>query len=133
MSVESTREVVQAYFGEHDPSFLADDAVFTFMATGQEYTGREAVTQALDYLYHQAFDARSEERNTIYADGQAAVEADLVGRHIGEFAGIVATGREIRVPWCVVYTVEGGKIKRANIYLSEEAIRQQLGAVTLTT
>ena len=34
--------------------------------------------------------------------GQAVGEFDFVGKHIGEFGGIAATGREVRVPYCIV-------------------------------
>jgi hypothetical protein len=39
----------------------------------------------LNYVYHVAFDATGETKNTIFADGKAVVEGDFVGKHIGEF------------------------------------------------
>jgi predicted ester cyclase len=50
-----------------------------------------------------------------------------VGTHIGEFAGIAATGKEFRVPLCVVYDVEDDKIKQARIYFEIPALLAQLG------
>jgi hypothetical protein len=35
--------------------------------------------------------------------GRRHVKGDFVGKHIGEFAGIPATGKDVRVPLCVVY------------------------------
>ena len=59
MSLEATRQVVTAYLQNHgDPSYLAEDAVFTDMGTGEQYRGREAIVRSLDYIYHQAFEAR---------------------------------------------------------------------------
>lgn len=45
MSVESTRETMTRYFNsEHgDVSMMAEDVVFTIMATGQEHHGRDGV------------------------------------------------------------------------------------------
>ena len=130
MSVESTREVVTRYLGARhsDVSMMADDVVFTHMATGDEHRGGEGVSQMLHYMYHVAFEAEAETRNTIFADGQAVLEADFVGTHIGEFAGIQATNKQVRVPLCVVYDLEHDKIKRARVYFEMPILLQQLGA-----
>ncbi|MEP6742526.1 MAG: ester cyclase [bacterium] len=129
MSVDSTREVVTRYLNSKhsDVSMLADDVVFTHLATGQEHRGPEAVLQMLNYLYHIAFDADAETKNTIFADGKAVLEADFVGKHIGEFAGIAATNKQVRVPLCVVYDIENDKIKRARVYFEMPVLLQQLG------
>lgn len=129
VSIERTREIMERYFNsEHgDLSMLADDVVFTIMGTGQEHRGREAVAAMLQSFYHVAFEARVETKNSVYADGQAAVEWDFIGKHIGEFAGIPATGKEVRVPLCVVYDLENDKIKRGRVYFETPALLQQLG------
>jgi steroid delta-isomerase-like uncharacterized protein len=127
MSIESTYQTVMAYARSHDTSFVAEEAVFTDMATGGETSGRAAITQMLDYFYHQAFDARPELTNLIAADGQATIEGYVVGKHIGEFAGIPPTGKDIRVPVAIVYDLEDDQIKRARIYLLINVLFQQLG------
>lgn len=129
MSVESTRDVVMKYVDSHhsDVSMMADDVVFTIMATGQEHHGPDGVLQMLNYFYRLAFDATAETTNLLFADGQAVAEADFVGKHIGEFAGIPATGKEVRVPLCVVYDLEDDLIKRARVYFEMPALMQQLG------
>lgn len=129
MSVESTRDVVMKYMDSHhsDVSMMADDVVFTIMATGQEHHGPDGVLQMLNYFYRLAFDATAETTNLVFADGQAVAEADFVGQHIGEFAGIPATGKEVRVPLCVVYDLEDDLIKRARVYFEMPALMQQLG------
>lgn len=129
MTVEQTREVVTKYVNSKhsDVSMMAEDVVFTDMATGEEYRGREGVSAMLNYVYHVAFDADAETRNTIFADGKAVLEADFVGKHVGEFAGIPATHKAVRVPLCVVYDVEAGEIKRGRIYFETPALLRQLG------
>lgn len=128
MSVESTREVMTKYFnsGHSDLSMMADDVVFTVMATGQEHRSPDGVLQMLNYFYHAAFDATTETKNTIFADGKAVVEGDLVGKHIGEFAGIPATNKDVRVPLCVVYDLEDDLIKRGRVYFEMPALLRQL-------
>jgi steroid delta-isomerase-like uncharacterized protein len=129
MSVESTRKVMMDYFSaEHsDESRLADDVVFTVMGTGKEHQGLEGIKQMLDYFYHVAFDATGETINLVIADGQAVWEGALVGKHIGEFAGIPATNKDVRVPLCVVYDVDNDQIKRGRVYFEMPALMKQLG------
>lgn len=129
MSVESTREVMTRYFNsEHsDVSVMADDVVFTIMATGQTHRGPEAVLGMLNYFYHFAFDATAETNNSIFADGKAVFEGDFVGRHIGEFAGIPATNKDVRVPIAVIYDLENDQITQGRVYFEMPALMQQLG------
>jgi len=127
MSIESTYQTMMAYGQSHNTSFVAEDAVFTDMATGRETKGRAAITQMLDYFYHQAFEAHAELTNLIAADGQATIEGYVIGKHIGEFAGVPPTGKDIRVPLAIVYDLEDDQIKRARIYLLINVLFQQLG------
>ncbi|MBA2702842.1 MAG: ester cyclase [Blastocatellia bacterium] len=129
MSIASTREAITKYLNSKhsDVSMMADDVIFTHMATGEEHHGPQAVLQMLNYLYHVAFAADAVIRNTIFADGQAVLEADFVGKHIGEFAGISATNKEVRVPLCVVYDFEKDQIKRGRVYFEMPVLLQQLG------
>jgi steroid delta-isomerase-like uncharacterized protein len=130
MSVESTRETMLRYFNsEHsDVSMMAEDVVFTIMATGQEHHGRDAVLGMLNYFYHIAFDAAAEStRAMLFGESNAMVEGDFVGKHIGEFAGIPATGKDVRVPICVVYDLADDQIKRGRVYFEMPALLQQLG------
>jgi steroid delta-isomerase-like uncharacterized protein len=130
MSIERTREALTRYLdsGHDDLSMMADDVVFTNMATGEEHRGVDGVRRMLDFVYHTAFDATAETRNRIYAESQAVLEADFVGTHIGTFAGVPATGRKVRVPLCVVYDVEEGKITRGRVYMEVPVLLRQLGA-----
>jgi steroid delta-isomerase-like uncharacterized protein len=132
MSVESTRAVIARYIdsGHMDLSMLSDDVVFTNMATGDENRGRDSVGQMLNYIYHVAFDATTETKNLVVADGSAVFEADFVGRHIGEFAGIPATNKQVRVPLCVVYDLANDRITRGRVYFEVPALFQQLNAGT---
>lgn len=130
MSIERTREVMSRYWdSDHkDVSMMADDVVFTHMATGDEHRGPDGVRRLLDYMYRQAFDATAEIRSRICTEDQAVVEGEFVGTHIGEFAGVPATGRPVRVPLCVVYDLEDGWIKRGRVYIEMPVLLRQLGA-----
>jgi len=123
---DAIRQNVNAYFQSHDTKYLTEDAEFTDLTTGQVTKGREAIGQMLHHIYHVAFDAQAEITNTIVTENRAVLEATFTGKHIGEFAGVAATGKNVRAPLCVVYDLEGDKIKRARIYLLASVLFQQL-------
>jgi predicted ester cyclase len=127
MTIESTRAAMLRYFDQDDFSTLADDVVYTVMATGQEARGPQAVQAMIHDLYSVAFKAGVEGRVRLFGDGQAMFEGDFVGRQIGEYAGIPATGKEVRVPLCVVYFLKDDRIQRAHIYFEIPALLRQLG------
>jgi len=129
MSIDRTREVMNRYWNSdhRDVSMMAEDVVFTHMATGDEHRGPDGVRKMLDYMYRQAFDATADIRSRICTDHQAVIEGEFVGKHIGEFAGIPPTGRSVRVPLCVVYDLEADQIKRARVYIEMPVLMRQLG------
>lgn len=129
MSVESTRKVIQRYVdSKHtDMSVMADDVVFRNMATGDEHRGPDDVRQMLQYIYHTAFDADAINTKIICDENKAVLEGTFKGKHIGEFAGIPPTGKEVSVPLAVSYDLENDRIKRARIYFETPVLFEQLG------
>jgi steroid delta-isomerase-like uncharacterized protein len=130
MSIESTRKTITRYLNsEHgDVSMLAEDVVFTVLANGQESVGREGVVGMLHYLYNVAFNAAFNSQVMLFGENNAMVEGEFVGKHIGEFAGIPATGKDVRVPLCIVYDLTDDQIKRGRVYFEMPVLFQQLGA-----
>jgi predicted ester cyclase len=132
MSIQETRAVLMPYLESHhsDVSAMARDVVFRNMATGEEARGPEAVLAMLNFFYKVAFDADAETRNVVIGEGIGVVEGLFVGRHVGEFAGIRATGKEVRVPICVIYELRDGEIVEGRVYFETPALLAQLGAPT---
>ena len=130
MNLQRTRDAVERYLNSahSDLSMMSEDVVFTTMATGDEHRGVEGVRRMLQYVYHEAFDASAETRHRIYAEDHAVLEGYFVGKHIGTFAGVAATGRQVRVPLCVVYDLQDGRILRGRVYLEVPVLMRQLGA-----
>jgi steroid delta-isomerase-like uncharacterized protein len=128
MSIETNRKIISGYLDSNhsDLSMMAEDVVFTNMATGEKHSGPEAISQMLNFIYHVAFDAHAETKNLIINETNAVFEADFVGKHIGEFAGIPSTNKSVRVPLCVVYDIENDKIKKGRIYFEVPALMTQL-------
>lgn len=128
MSTDDSRRALRGYLVEHDDSFLAEDAVFTDAATGQEWRGRDEINGMLHWFYNVAFDAGLEDVTQIVDEEHAAIEGVVVGRHIGEFAGVPATGREFRVPIAIFYDLAGEQITAGRFLFAVPAFLTQVGA-----
>lgn len=127
MSDQQTREALTRYLesNHQDLSMMTDSVIFTNMATGEEHIGREAVREMLDFVYRVAFDGHAETRNLIVENDRAVLEATFVGIHKGAFAGVPATGREVRVPLAVIYDMKDGRIDRGRVYFEVPAFLAQ--------
>ena len=96
------------------------------MNSGQHSVGGEQVAAMLHWVYSVAFDATFEETGRTIDEEYGAVEGFIVGRHIGEFAGVPASNRDVRIPMAVVYRFRDGKIAAANIYMAFGAFMAQV-------
>ena len=125
------RQVMQEYLdtlvkrGDY-PAFFTEDVIATFEGTDQRAEGREGAGQLIRYVHEIAFDARPDVKNLFVDDGKAALEADFVGVHIAEFAGIQPARREVRVPYSVIYDLRGDKISALRIYFPMSFLIEQL-------
>jgi steroid delta-isomerase-like uncharacterized protein len=131
MSATETESTLNAYMdvllsGGDFASFFSDDVLWTTMETGEEIRGRDAVRDFIVAIHTQLFDASVEVRGLVVADGVAVLEAVFVGKQIAEFAGVPATGAEVRLPYTVAYDVADGQITALRAYLSIAALIQQL-------
>ena len=124
----STREVLEAYWTSHGPKYVAEDAVFTMMPTGEEIKGRDAIAKHLDNFYHGSLTAHAEVVSSMFSDKQGLLEATVIGKHTGDFGGVAATGKDVRVPLAVSYEIENGLIKRARIYLMANVLFSQISS-----
>jgi predicted ester cyclase len=119
--VDSGRATMEAYLEAllaraAFADYFTDDVLIDVVGSGQTAQGRAAVEGMIRYLHEQAFDGAAAVKHLTVAGDSAALEADFVARHIGEFAGIAPTGRNIRVPYSVHYDLDRGRIKALPIY-----------------
>ncbi|HTM91746.1 MAG TPA: ester cyclase [Flavisolibacter sp.] len=126
-ALSRTQQNILDYFKTHDPKYIAEDAVYRNLSTGEVYTGREEISGMLHFMYHVAFDAKGEVVNTVITETKAVVEAYFKGRHIGEIAGVKATNKEVDIPLCVSYDLKDGLITQARIYFLGEVFMNQAG------
>jgi steroid delta-isomerase-like uncharacterized protein len=131
MSVETTSQTMRSYLdallarGEFADSFT-DDITWTTVGTGQELQGRQPVRDFISWMHTQAFDAHPKVKTLVVGDGQAALEADFVGTHTGEFLGIPPTGKSVQVPYCLVYDLRDDEIAAVRSYMPMDLFAQQL-------
>src|SRR5215211_2631746 len=90
-SVARTRAVLEAYWKNHDPKYVAEDAVFTMLPTGEEIRGRDTIAKHLEDFYHGSFTAHAQVVNSIFSENRGLLEALVIGKHTGDFGGIAAT------------------------------------------
>ncbi len=131
MSAEEIRETMQAYVevlrarGDYG-RFFSDDIAFEIVGTDQRARGAEATEQAIRFMHEVAFDAVPEVTNVLVDNHGAAGEAIFVGTHVGEFAGIPATGNPVRVPYSVFYDLDAGRITALRIYMPMDQLVSQI-------
>ena len=122
VSVEATKRVMDAYLsallnGGDIGQFFTDDVLWTTMETGDRVEGREAVRDFIITFHTKLFDAHPELKSLAIGDGIVGLEADFVGTHTGEFAGIAPTGASLRIPYAVFYDVGDDGIKALRAYM----------------
>jgi predicted ester cyclase len=121
MTLEATAETMRSYLDAflargNFADYYTDEVTWTTVGADQELQGRQPVRDFLIWMHTQAFDAHPKVKTLVVGDGQAALEADFVGTHTGEFLGIPATGKSVQVPYCVIYDLQGDKIGPARLH-----------------
>lgn len=137
MSLEATTRTMNAYldtlvqrgdFGQ----YFTEDVVWTTVETGEEIYGREAVRDFIVAMHSQLFDAHPDLKRVAIGDGVAGLEADFVGVHTGEFAGIPPTGASVRVAYSVFYDVDDDGIRALRAYMPIRQMIAELEAARST-
>jgi predicted ester cyclase len=138
MTAEETRITIEAYldallsdgdFGQ----YLAEDVALEVRDTGQVVEGRQAVVDTIVALHQQIFEAQPELSSLVVGEGTAAAELVFAGTHTGEFAGIPATGRAVRVPYAAFYDLAGGQITAIRLFGFASGLVLQLTAEATPT
>ena len=124
--MESYLEALSSGVGFAD--YFTDDVIIEIVGSGQTAQGRATVEAMIRYVHEQAFDGRPVVKALTVTDSAGALEADFVARHTGDFAGIAATGRDIRVPYSVHYDFKDGQIAALRIYGLASDLIQKLTA-----
>ena len=68
----------------------------------------------------------SDHLNLVVGDGTAIGEFRFTGTHIGDFAGVPATGRTVGYDFAVAYTVSEGRVTEGRMYIPTAKLIRQL-------
>lgn len=137
MTNQQTRETMQAYadtllaFGDIAP-YLSDDVTMAFMGTDRTVAGRAAVCQTIKFFHEVAFASAIDLKSVVCGDGEAILEAEFVGTHIGEFEGIAPQLKAVRVPYSVGYSLANGRITALRLYFPMDLLVRQLTSEAAT-
>jgi predicted ester cyclase len=107
---------------------FTDDVTLTIMETGEVIHGRTAVGALLTYVHHSAFSAPPVVMTLVAGAERAMIEADFIGRHTSEFAGIPPTDRRVQLPYVVAYDLDADRIRAIRLYFPMDRLVQQLRA-----
>jgi steroid delta-isomerase-like uncharacterized protein len=137
MSIEENKSVVlQGWYQElwdkwnielADELFTAD---YLLHLTGvPDALSRDAIKQVLA-MFNRAFPDLRHAVDEMIAEGNTvAARWTVTGTHTGEFQGIAATGKSVRLSGITVHHLAGGRIKETWLAVDNLELMQQIGAI----
>ena len=137
MTTEQTRETIQRYaeallsFGDYG-RYLSDDVTMTFMGADRVVSGRQNVVDTIRFFHERAFSSAITVGAVVIGEGEAMLEAEFIGTHIGEFEGIPPTLRAVKVPYSAAYSLKDDRITALRLYFPFEVLMRQLTGKDVT-
>jgi steroid delta-isomerase-like uncharacterized protein len=109
-------------------SYYSDDVVINLLGVPALLEGKKAVTDNFVVPFTNGFPGNHHiMQNYIHHENQVVIEWMFTAIHKGEFLGVPASGREINLPGCSVYTLGNGKITRGELYFNGPTLFKQMG------
>ncbi|MCW5633345.1 MAG: ester cyclase [Rubrivivax sp.] len=107
---------------------LHPDCVFEDMAMQRRWHGRDGARRYYE-AWWRAFELQVRgRRRHVTTDGRLVAEASYVGRHVGEFFGLAASGRPIELELAVIIGFRDGLMEGERFYYDLLGLVRQLGA-----
>jgi steroid delta-isomerase-like uncharacterized protein len=106
-----------------------DHPRYELVGTGQVFDGEEQVRKYYAASRAAFPDQRNEIHSLRHADDAVVVEFDLLGTHLGNFAGFDPTGRTFRCRMAAIFEFDGDRIVCERIYFDSGTILRQLGLI----
>jgi steroid delta-isomerase-like uncharacterized protein len=124
-----TEEVWNSHNPDALAAFVAPDARVHSMTPGSVAgTGLDYLKGRAQSLLKAFPDVHFVIEDVVERDGLLAARVTLEGTQRGEFAGIPATGKRMKVYDFAMYRIEEGKITDVWSLIDMQALREQLGA-----
>ncbi len=122
MSTAENKEFIARYFAAL--SGKAKSAVVV-----AEFTDNAELRQHIE-IFEAAFPHYELLADEMIAEGDKVVVcARFRGTHKGDLMGIAPTGRQVTIPFIIVYQVVGGKIAGFNMAIDQMDLMKQLGVM----
>jgi steroid delta-isomerase-like uncharacterized protein len=128
MTGEENLEIVQRFLDKGELNAMAEDAVFQDFTQSEPIIGNKAISESIFRHYNIQFhEADAEMINIVTGKTSVVMEFIFRGVHKGELHGIPPTGKEVEIPMCVIYDVEGGIITKGRLYYDAATMLRQMG------
>ena len=106
-----------------------DHPRYELVGTAQVFDGEEQVRSYYAASRAAFPDQRNEIHTLRHADDAVVVEFDLLGTHLGNFAGFEPTGLTFRCRMAAIFEFDGDRIACERIYFDSGTILRQLDLV----
>jgi steroid delta-isomerase-like uncharacterized protein len=106
---------------------LCDEPVYTVMATGEEYRGKDAVASFYRGLFEGVPDATFDLINVYVGEEGVVEESVLRGTQQGSMFGLMPTNRVFSLPLTIVFPMKDGQILGERLYFDIAMLMSQLG------
>jgi predicted ester cyclase len=111
---------------------LTADCRFEDMPSGHVYIGHAGV-RAYYERWWSAFGVSPDGGRLHMVDESTLVaETRFVGKHVGEWEGVAATGRPISLPVAIIVTFSGGLMSGERFNYDRSSLMQQIGSGAAT-
>jgi steroid delta-isomerase-like uncharacterized protein len=117
------RHDLEGIMGTFGASARYDDEPF-----GAHYSGREEVRRFYESLLQALPGLQIEVRHTHAGATAVVLEVMIRGRHLGSWRGLPATGAQVELPLCGIYTFDDDdRLAGERIYYDRATLLRQLG------
>jgi steroid delta-isomerase-like uncharacterized protein len=107
---------------------FGENARYDDEAWGEHYEGSAGVRAFYEQLMTALPDLEIAVERQHLTDDAIVVEVTIRGTHLGEWRGLPATGRKIKIPLCGVYTFdENDRLAGEKIYYDRATVLRQMG------
>ena len=127
--IKAMGEAINAHNVEGILSYLADDAIFDFVASPQPLTGKEEIGKFFEDLFKGFPDYTTISEHALFSGNIAVTEHVVKLTIMEEWMGIPPTGKGGEVPHIDIWEIEDGKVKRATTYVDMAQLMMAFGVM----